>query len=199
MDNIPWHVLQVISNHERKVTQHLAVRSLEHYVPFYTERVRWTDRTVVTERPLFPGYVFVRFSRQTRLSVISIPGVLRILGNEKTGLVSCAELDKIRAGLAHGLVLRPHPCVTVGTRVQVRSGVFAGVEGIVTEFRQECKVIITLAPVRQSFSLEMELGNIDALETTIAKEAMNPDRGTRLLIHGHGVRLEPQKSLVPDG
>ena len=174
MDPIPWHVLQVISNHERRVAQHLTVRSLEHYVPLYSERVRWTDRTVVTERPLFSGYVFVRFSRETRLSVIATPGVLRVLGDETRDTVSCAELDKIRAGLVHGLLLRPHPSVTVGTRVKVRSGVFAGADGIVTEFRHQCKVIITLAAVRQSFSLEVELSNIEVLKASDDKAVMNP-------------------------
>ena len=153
MQASPWSVLHVVTNHERRVAQHLVVRSLEHYVPLYSERVKWTDRTVVTERPLFPGYVFARFSTQSRIDVISTPGVLRVLGDEERDMVSCAELDKIRAGLASGLLLRPHHCVTVGTRVQVRTGVFAGVEGVVTDFRHQCQVIITLSAVRQCFSL----------------------------------------------
>lgn len=164
MNNVPWHVLQVISNHERKVLQHLAVQSLEYCLPCYTERVRWSDRTVVTERPLFPGYVFARLFRQSRVSAISIPGVLRILGNEERDLVSSAELEQIRAALEQGLILRPHPGIPIGTRVRVHSGVFAGVEGIVTEFRQECRVVINLAAINQSFSLEVEAGNIDVLK-----------------------------------
>src|SRR5271157_139138 len=55
MPSNPWHVLHVISNHEKKVAQHLDVRSVEHYLPLYTEQVKWTDRTVVAERPLFSG------------------------------------------------------------------------------------------------------------------------------------------------
>ncbi len=80
MQSSPWNVLHVITNHEKRVAKHLGVRSVEHYLPLYSERVKWTDRTVVTERPLFSGYVFVRYSAETRLSVISTPGVLRILG-----------------------------------------------------------------------------------------------------------------------
>jgi transcription antitermination factor NusG len=163
----PWHVLHVISNHEKRVAQHLVVRSVEHYLPLYTERVKWTDRTVVAERPLFSGYVFVRFSAQTRLSVISTPGVLRLLGNEETDMVSCAELDKIRDGLASGLLLRSHPCLAVGTRVRVRGGVFAGVEGVVTELRHQCRVIIALAAVRQYFSLEVELDDLEVLKKPV--------------------------------
>jgi len=69
----PWHVLHVISNHEKLVAQHLAVRFVEHYLPVYTERVKWTDRTVVAERPLFTGYVFVRFQPEAESPSSPLP------------------------------------------------------------------------------------------------------------------------------
>ena len=174
MYSSPWHVLHVLSNHEKRVAQHLVVRSVEHYLPLYSERVKWTDRTVVAERPLFSGYVFARYSLQSRISVISTPGVLRLLGNEERDMVSCAELDKIRDGLASGLLLRPHPYVTMGARVRVRDGVFRGVEGVVTEFRHQCKVIIALAAVRQCFSLEVELDELEVLKKPVTKTGIEP-------------------------
>jgi transcription antitermination factor NusG len=174
MHSGPWHVLHVISNHEMRVVQHLVVRSVEHYLPLYTERVKWTDRTALVERPLFSGYVFARFSPQSRRSVISIPGVLRLLGQEERDMVSCAELDRIRNGLASGLLLRPHGLVAVGTRVRVRDGVFAGAEGVVREMRRQCRVIITLAAVHLSFSLDVELGDLEVLKTPVAKAGLKP-------------------------
>lgn len=169
MQSSPWHVLHVLSNHEKRVAQHLVVRSVEHYLPLYSERVKWTDRTVVAERPLFSGYVFARFEPQSRISVISTPGVLRLLGDQEWDLVQDEELGKIRAGLASGLPLRPHPSIAVGTRVRVREGIFAGVEGVVTELRKQCKVIITLAAVRQCFSLEAGIDEIQVLGKPEAK------------------------------
>jgi transcription antitermination factor NusG len=144
----PWHVLHVLSNHEMKVAQHLQVRSIEYYLPLYKEKVKWTDRTVVAERPLFSGYVFARFDFQSRIPVISTPGVIRLLGNQKRDLVEEEELEKIREGLAKGLPMRPHPAIAVGTKVLIRAGVSAGVEGVVSELRKQCKVVLTLAAVR---------------------------------------------------
>jgi len=160
----PWHVLHIRSNCEKRVARSLGVRDIEHYLPLYQERVKWTDRTVISERPLFPGYVFARFLAQSRIAVISTPGVVRSLGDDPGDLISDAELDRIRKGLASGLLLRPHPHVSVGTRVRVRNGVFADVEGIVAEFRQQCKVVISLAPVRQSFSLEVEFSDLEVMD-----------------------------------
>lgn len=174
MHNCHWNILHVISNHEKRVAQHLAVRSVEHYLPLYTERVRWTDRTVQVERPLFSGYVFVRFSHQFRLHVISTPGVLRVLGEGESEMVSGSELDRIRDGLATGLLLRPHPTVTVGTRVRVREGIFMGTVGVVTELRHQCRVVIAVAAISQSFSLDVRLDDLEVLSTPVPKLDLRP-------------------------
>jgi transcription antitermination factor NusG len=145
----------------------LEVRSLEHYLPLYTERSRWTDRTVTLERPLFPGYVFTRFSTATRISVISTPGVLRLLGTDGNCTVDGTEIDRIQKALASGQILRPQRCVPVGTRVRIRGGLFECVEGIVTELRRNCSVIIALSAVEQCFSLETDLSEIEVLGKTV--------------------------------
>jgi transcriptional antiterminator NusG len=173
MHSSSWHVLHVLSNHEKKVAQHLQVRSIEHYLPLYREKVRWTDRTVVAERPLFSGYVFARFEADSRIPVISTPGVLRLLGDQQWHLVEDEELEKIRAGLAKGMNLRPHPTINVGTKVRIRDGVFEGIEGVVSELRKQCKVILTLAAVRQCFSLEVEMGDLQVLSRPDGKPRLH--------------------------
>jgi len=108
MTDTSWWVLHVNSNHEKLVVQHLVARAVDCYLPLYSEHRRWTDRNVVAQRPLFPGYVFTRFSPRDRISVVSTPGVFRILGDAAHHRVSAEEMEKIRAGLAVGLRLRPH-------------------------------------------------------------------------------------------
>lgn len=171
-----WHVLHVVANHEKRVAQHLSVRSIEHYLPLYTERSRWTDRSVRLERPLFLGYVFIHFSPQERLSVLSTPGALRLLGDGDGQRVSAVELDRIRESLAKGYSLRPYPSIPVGTQVRIRSGVFQGVEGVVTEFRQQCKVVIALTAVQQCFSLEIGTDDIEIAEEVSAGSLRIPRR-----------------------
>lgn len=171
MFDSPWRVLHVVANHEKRVAQHLAARSLEHYLPLYSLKSKWTDRVVDLERPLFTGYIFVRFACEARLSVVSAPGVLRLLGSGIGETVSAQEIERIRTGLAVGCILRPHPTVSIGEVVRVKSGVFEGVEGIVTELRHQCKVVIALAATKQCFSLEVDLDDIEILRKTVAREA----------------------------
>lgn len=166
MNGEPWGVLQVVANHEKKVAQHLTARSLEHYLPLYVERSRWTDRTVTLNRPLFPGYLFVRYSPQERLAVITTPGVFKLLGDGMRGTVDEAEINRIRQGLSSGCVLRPHPGITVGMRVRVRRGIFADAEGYVTELRGNCNVVLSLAAVERFFSLQVDRSDLEIIGKT---------------------------------
>jgi transcription antitermination factor NusG len=170
-----WNVVQVVANHEKRVARQLAVRTVEHYLPLYTERSQWSDRTVTLQRPLFPGYVFVRYEPGTRISVLSAPGILRILGPDGQALVDSVEIERIRQALASGQVLRPHPGLTIGTHVRVCRGIFQDAEGIVTELRRHCSVVIALSAVQQYFSLEADLSDIEVLskpasEASLAKK-----------------------------
>lgn len=164
-----WDVLHVIANHEKRVAQHLTVRSIDHYLPLYSERSRWSDRSVALHRPLFTGYVFVHFSSQQKLSVISTPGVIRILGDNDTQRVTIKELNRIRESLTAGYSLRPYPNIPIGTHVRIRSGIFEGVIGVVTELRQQCKVIIALAAVQQCFSLEVGRDEIEVVNNVVSQ------------------------------
>jgi transcription antitermination factor NusG len=166
-----WRVLHVIPNHEKKVATHLLHRSVEHFLPLYSERSRWSDRSVTLERPLFPGYIFVRFARDLKRAVISSPGVLKILGQQESGAVGDTEIDRIRKAIADGQVLRPHPPIFVGTQVRVINGVFAGAEGMVIELRSNCKVVISMSAVKQCYSLETEIKNLEI----IGKRVVSPE------------------------
>jgi transcription antitermination factor NusG len=107
--------------------------------------------------------MFVRFSSRARVSVISAPGVIYLLGDDEKHMVSANEIARIRDGLASGCLLRPHPYLSAGMPVRVRSGVFEDVEGIVTELRNRCRVVIALSVAKQCFSLEMDLRDLEIL------------------------------------
>ena len=176
MEDNPWYVLHVTANHEKRVVQHLNARAVENYLPLYTERSQWTDRTVQLERPLFAGYVFIRFSPLQRLSVLSTPGVLQLLGGNGCHTVSGEELERIRLGLANGYLLRPHSGMEIGTNVRVRGGIFDGVSGVITELRQQCKVIIGLSAVQRCFSLEIGIEHLDLGESLVRQSQLAASR-----------------------
>jgi len=167
MQSDAWFVLQVMTKHEKRVAQHLTVRAVEHYLPLYSERSRWSDRTVRLEWPLFPGYIFVRNLNGSRIPVLSTPGVLRLLGSNGCNTVNGSEIDRIRIALAQGYVLRPHPNLCVGMRVRLIRGMFEGVEGVVAELRRKSSVVILLSAVEQSFSLEADYSDFEVIHEAV--------------------------------
>ena len=174
MTDTSWMVLHVSANHEKRVVQHLGARSVECYLPLYSERRYWTDRSPVMQRPLFSGYVFTRFTPQERISVVSTPGVFRVLGDADHHRVSALEMEKIRAGLSCGLSLRPHAGIPVGTRVRVCNGIFAGAQGVVKELRHPCRVALSVAGVQHFFSLEVDVNDLELLRGSVVKALPKP-------------------------
>jgi transcription antitermination factor NusG len=93
--------------------------------------------------------------------------VLRILGKEDGEVVENEEIDRIRKAISDGQVLRPHPPIATGIRVRVVDGVFADVEGVVTELRSNSKVVISMAAVKQCYSLEINICNLEILDKKV--------------------------------
>jgi transcription antitermination factor NusG len=184
----PWFVLHVLANHEKRVARHFALYPVEHYVPLYTERSRWSDRTVTLERPLFVGYVFARFESESRRLVQSTPGVLKILGKDEQDMVSNSEIERIRRALTSGHALRPHGQVSAGTPVRVCRGIFEGAEGVVTELRRSCSVILRLSGVDQYFSLEISIDDIEALSNVKESQGAQPVSGCQQTNHLRNTR-----------
>ena len=52
----------------------------------------------------------------------------------------------------------------MGKRVRICKGVFEGTEGVVTEMRHRCRVIILLSATQQNFSLEVDQAEIELLD-----------------------------------
>src|SRR4029077_3812170 len=126
-----WYAAYTSANHEKRVAEQLARRSVEHFLPLYETVRRWKDRRKQLQLPLFPGYVLVRLALRDRLQVLQVPGVANLVGFSGTPTaLPQEEIDALRASLASGARAEPHPYLTVGRRVRIKSGPLAGMEGI---------------------------------------------------------------------
>src|SRR5712664_476191 len=127
-----WYAAYTRANHERRVADQLAERSVENLLPEYESVRKWKDRKVRLQMPLFPGYVFVHLALQNSLQVVQVPGVaclVRFAGRPVA--VPEEEFAKIRGFLNKGFRAEPHPYLQAGRRARVRSGPFEGMEGII--------------------------------------------------------------------
>jgi transcription antitermination factor NusG len=161
-----WFALYTICRHEKRVAQHLSQREIEFYLPLYRSERKWGNGSRVTlELPLFPGYLFVRVRRSERVSVLSVPGVLAVLVGASGELAALPDsmIDTLRSGLELR-VAEPHPFLTVGQQVRIRSGALAGMEGIVVRKKNKFRVVLTLQHMMRSIAVEVDGKDIEPLQ-----------------------------------
>lgn len=160
-----WFALHTASRHEKRVAQHLSQREVEFYLPLYKSQRKWANGLRVTlDLPLFPGYLFVRLHRSERSRVLGVPGAVSVVGGTggEPAWLPDATIESLRSGLAERLA-QPHPALTAGQRVRIQSGALAGFEGIVVRSKSSLRVVLTLEHIRQSYSVEVGLDDLEPL------------------------------------
>jgi transcription antitermination factor NusG len=82
--------------------------------------------------------------------------VVRLLSaSEAPTPIADSEVDAVRLCVERGALMAPHPSISVGSRVRVRSGPFSGVEGIVVRHSNRCKLVLSISLIHQSVALEI--------------------------------------------
>jgi transcription antitermination factor NusG len=183
-----WFAVYTICRHEKRVARHLEQRQIEHFLPIYRTEHNWRDGSRVTlELPLFPGYVLVRIPTTERVSVLEVPGVISMIGSAShPAPLPDLEVEALRAGLDPTRA-EPHPLLTVGQRVRVKTGALAGIEGIVVRKKGGLRLVLTLDLLMQSIAIEVngdDVEPVDALSPlTLEITDKEMDRSQRIPLY----------------
>src|SRR6267378_3368146 len=155
--NYPWYALRVKSRYENTVAAHLQGRGYESLLPLYKCRHRWSDRFKEIELPLFPGYVFCKFDSLNRLPILSIPGVVHVVGVGKTPVpINETEIVAIQAAVKSGLPSQPWPFLEIGHRVRIEYGPLCGVQGILLGFRGHQRLVLSVTLLQRSVAVQID-------------------------------------------
>ena len=153
----PWFALRTRSNFENVAALSLQNRGLKPYLPAYRNRRRWSDRIVVSDTPLFRGYVFCRFNPTDRLSVLTARGVVSIVSHgTEPAPVDEREIEAVQTILCSGLATEPCPFLRLGQTVRVVRGALTGVEGVLVRKKSDFRLVISVTMLQRSVSVEIE-------------------------------------------
>ncbi|MBZ5509070.1 MAG: UpxY family transcription antiterminator [Acidobacteriia bacterium] len=157
-----WFAVFTVPRHEKRIEQHLHLRKIENFLPLYQKQRQWKDGSKgMLQLPLFSTYIFVRISIRERLPVLKVPGVISIVGGGPQPMpVPDSYIHFLREGLRHGKI-EPYPCLAVGTRVRIRSGVMAGMEGVLLRKKNNFRVVLTVEMIMKSVIVEVEMDDIE--------------------------------------
>jgi transcription antitermination factor NusG len=153
----PWFAIRVRSNYEQVTALHLSERGYEQFAPSYETERKWSDRKKRVNQFLFPGYVFSRVDVENRLPVLTVPGVVGLVGCGKIPApIPDQEIENIRSMVQSGLLVTPWPFMQVGQQVLIECGPLAGVEGILQQVKGKFRLVVSICLLQRSVSTEVD-------------------------------------------
>jgi transcription antitermination factor NusG len=152
-----WYAVYTMSRHEKRVAVHCERIAIEHFLPLYTSRRSWKNRTTIDlQMPLFPNYIFVHLLPDDHGPLLRLPGVLSTVGNAAGPVaIHDSEMDLLRR-IIDCKAIEPHPYMTVGDKVRVKAGPLEGIVGIVLRKANGLRFIVTLDLIGKSVALDIE-------------------------------------------
>ncbi len=162
-----WYVACTVARHEKRVAEQLQSRGVPFSLPLYEAVHRWKDRRAIVQLPLFPGYVFVHVALCDRLSVLTLPGVLRFVSfNGRPAALPDWELAAIHTALNARLRAEPHPYLKVGQRVRIKGGPMMGTEGILIRKRNRYRLVLSVDLIMRSLALDVDASEVEPAART---------------------------------
>ncbi len=161
-----WYAVQTRARHEKRVAERFREQGLAIFLPLVSEVRRWSDRKKTVELPLFGCYVFVKVaaSREERLRVCCVDGVLRIVGGKGEGApIPDEQIDAVRTITSQQLVWSEHPFLRIGQRVRIKSGALNGVEGILVARDGARTLVVSVDAIQRSLSVRIEGYDVEPL------------------------------------
>jgi transcription antitermination factor NusG len=160
-----WYAVYTRHQHEKAASEALRSKGIDVLLPLYRTVHRWKDRSKVVQLPLFPGYLFLQANLDRRLEILKTPGVCWIVSNGGSPCpISAREMEGVRALATNPDNSQPHPFLTSGDRVRVRSGHFAGVEGVLVRLKNHFRVVISVQLLQQSAAIEVGMEFVERIE-----------------------------------
>ncbi len=158
-----WYVLHTKSRQEKVVAGDLAAMGIGCFLPLVRQVRYYGSRKAWAELPLFPGYVFLRgevdhayeADRTKRIAQI-----IRVSQQEKLNW----ELRNLYLALSAKAPLTPFPYLKVGLRVEVRSGPFRGLQGMIEGRTPKDRLLLQVDILGQAVSLEIDGSLLDVIE-----------------------------------
>lgn len=155
-----WYAIKTRSRHEKLVRDCLAGRGFEHLLPLSRRLSQWSDRKKWIDAPLFSGFCFARFSLDNQLAVLTLPGVVRIVGCHGPEAIPDEEMLPLQKLAISGLEYGPHEYSEEGMLVEIIGGPLAGIRGALIRKAGRDHVVVRVRLIQQSASVQVARSNI---------------------------------------
>lgn len=153
-----WFALHIRMHDHEHIEQALSHKGFEVFAATYAAKRVIAGREKSIRTPLFPGYLFCSLDPNHRLPVLTVPGVISILGMGSSPTpIPTHEIDAVRRTISSGLPFEPFRLLQPGELVEVQSGPMKGVKGIVVNYKGRCRLVIVVSALNdRAVSVEVD-------------------------------------------
>ena len=160
-DTPSWFVLWTQSHCERLVTDQLAAKGFEVFLPTIRAWSRQRGARKMISLPMFPGYSFIRHAveRYSYVEILKTRGVVRILGDgwERLAPVPDDDVEAIQRIAETDVPVFPHTYLREGQWVRIVDGPLRGLEGVLVQAKPSKGVlVISVELLRRSVAVEVD-------------------------------------------
>ena len=145
---------------EKKLVEYCQRHGIAATLPCYNSAHKYRGKTVVFQKPLFPGYVFLQLVSDQKDSVRQSDHVANLLDvfDQETFY---QQLKDILLALDTDLDVRLAPAIGEGMRVRIRSGPLQGMEGWVEQRYGMTTVLLRLDFINQAAAVKVAADMLD--------------------------------------
>lgn len=150
MEVIKWYAARTRHQKEKKIKQYLLELNIECFIPFRMVVVERDGRKKEKEKPVIPGFIFIRSDFKTALSLTNEHGIemtyMRDLEKKSLLVVPDKQMEDFMFLLdfSEEAVKLENAKLKRGKRVRVIKGNFAGIEGELIRIKGHKRVVVRL-------------------------------------------------------
>lgn len=162
MNQLLWYVAHTKPRCEKKLQEYCERKDLAVTLPCYRSAHKYRSKTVVFQKPLFPGYVFIQTQPEKRNVVLQSDYVANLLDVHDQELFA-RQLNEVLLALETDLEIMLAPTIGEGMRVKIKSGPLRGIEGQVEKRYGMNIVLLRLDFIGQAAAVKVEATDLEMI------------------------------------
>jgi transcription antitermination factor NusG len=162
MAELLWYVAHTRPRCEKKLAEYCQREGLSTTLPCYTSVKKYRGKKVTFEKPLFPGYLFLRLLPPQTRTLYQSDYVANLLDVADQKLFE-EQLGDILLALNSDVEVLLAPYITAGTRVRIKAGPLRGLEGFVEQRAGQMMLVLRLDFISSAAAIKVEASDVETI------------------------------------
>ena len=157
-----WFVVHTRPRCEKKLAKFSLKNETNYYLPQIDSIRIYKNRKVKFEKPMFPGYMFVKCTFKERRELIItgyVANFIKVINDKEL----TKELKEIYSGKERGASYQSAKFIKEGTKVEITSGSLKGMTGFVEDVSNIEEIILNISMLRQAVSVTVSASQIKVI------------------------------------